>query len=88
MNRRHFMGPSAFRQRPRWGLLRAFPQGSMRTIATPWGRIEAWNSAPLSGPHDPLLWGGSLSSSPILLARRWRGRLAVDNRRRMREIVE
>ena len=59
MNRRHFTGLSPFRQRPCWGLFRAFPQGSMRTIATPLGSDRACHTVPLSGSQGtPFFWGG------------------------------
>ena len=59
MNRRHFTGLSPFRQRPCWGAVPSLPAGINEDDSGPsWGRIEACNTLPLSGPHDPPLWGG------------------------------
>ena len=39
---------------PPFGAAPSLPAGINEDDSDPaWGRIEAWNSAPLSGPHDP-----------------------------------
>ena len=62
MNRLHFIGPFPFFQRAREGAVPSLPAGINEDESDPaWGRIEAWNLAPLSGPHDPpLFWGVAL----------------------------
>ncbi len=54
-----FIGPSPFRQRLRWGVAPSLPAGINKDDSDPHGaRIEACYTAPLSGPHDPPLFGG------------------------------
>ena len=64
MNRLHFMGSSPFRQRPRWGLLRAFPQGSMRTIATLMGGQERCAATHRCWGHMTPRFGGGRYRPP------------------------
>ena len=62
----------------------------MRTRATPWGRDRGtWNSAPLSGSHDPPILGG-VALVPALHAARGthEGAFKLDNHSGMREIEE
>ena len=58
----------------------------MRTRATPWGRIAAWNTRCYPRTHDPPILGG-VALVPAFLPRRKRGgRFKGDNHSGMREI--
>ena len=88
MNRRHFIVPSPFFQRPAWGYP-GLPAEINKDDSDPLGGQDRRGTSRRSwGRKGPPFRRGSLSSSPIFLDRHKRGRFTGDNHKRMREIVE